>query len=283
VILMLAALSCEPSTIGRGSIQPLSLRQDFFIMYSAIAQREASALVRRYFTRRDYARIESVPETLKVARRRRYVLPTTLRVEWAGTPGLRHWTRKGCGRGTPGMIMYDPERRDLTPVREQDRFVVSVHRAADLVASTGCHAFGLAPGGSFLFGLDAKDCRYELERGFYRAIPWKRIDIVDIQGQRLLSEGCIDEEGIEKYAAAVAFIANFGRRRNPDISVIAQVSFRDNPPSHMLERIARLANIIDGIYFSYPSTHRVIPCRYCSPANLEILLKYLADAQAGSA
>jgi hypothetical protein len=67
-------------------------------------------------------------------------------MEWAGEPGVRHWVELGCGPETPGVIVYDPEGRDLTPTSELRRFPASIRRAADFVASTGCHRFGLAPG-----------------------------------------------------------------------------------------------------------------------------------------
>jgi hypothetical protein len=244
-------------------------------MYSAIASREAPALVRRYFEPGDYVRTESLPPRLRVARKHSYVLPTTLRERWVGEPGLRHWIRQGCGPGTPGTIVYDPERRTLTPAREQNNLVESVHRAAALVNSTGCHDFGLAPGAMLLFGLDDKSCTYDLDRGFYREIRWRSVDLVDIQAQRLLSDPCIVKGGVDQYASAVSHLAAYVRARNPGIFVVSQVSFRDNHPTSMIEGIARVSEVVDGIYFSYPSTNPEFPCRYCSRANLEMFLEAL--------
>jgi hypothetical protein len=48
-------------------------------------------------------------------------------------------------------------------------------------------------------------------------------------------------------------VAQFVRTRNPDIAVVSQASFRDNPPARMHQAIARVDDVIDGIYFSYPS------------------------------
>jgi hypothetical protein len=70
-------------------------------------------------------------------------------------------------------------------------------------------------------------------------------------------------------------LARFVRARNPDIAVVAQVSFRDNSPALMREGIAAVADVVDGIYFSYPSREPDIPCNYCSPENLRALLDFL--------
>lgn len=244
-------------------------------MYSANAPSDAPHLFRRYFTGADYARIESLPPNITVARRHRYVLPTTLRSRWRGDPGLRHWIRQGCGRGTPGTIVYDPEHRPLTPVQEQHDFLASIREAARLVRSTGCHAFGLAPGSRPFFGLDPDTCTYDLDAGFYPNVRWRSVDLVDIQAQRLLGDDCVDQGGTQRYASVVAAMARFVRGRNPHISVVSQVSFRDSPPSRMKIAIARVADVVDGIYFSYPSTNLETPCRYCTPANLRSLLSYL--------
>jgi hypothetical protein len=80
---------------------------------------------------------------------------------------------------------------------------------------------------------------------------------------------------VNTYYSVVSFVAQFVRTRNPDIAVVSQVSFRDHPPARMHQAIARVDDVIDGIYFSYPSTQTEIPCQYCSPANLRTLLDFL--------
>lgn len=247
-------------------------------MYSANAPREAPATFADFFTPRDYARVESLPAGIDVDRRFRYVLPTSLRVRWKGQPGVRFWTRRGCEEGTPGTIVYDPEfRPDWTPPEEVDSFVASIRRAARLVRATGCHRFGIAPGAEPFLGLDAETCEVDLDRGLYRDLPWPSIDLVDIQAQRLLGEQCLQREGLVRYEAIVSSVAAFVTNANPDIEVVSQVSFRDSDAATMKKGIARVAAEIDGIYFSYPSTHPSIPCRYCSVGELEALLEYLRD------
>lgn len=277
LVLVLGAVmlpGCSSSSVV-GS-EPSRPPADLFIIYSANAPRAAPDTFARYFAPGDYARSESLPSGVDMRRRFRYVLPTSLRVEWKGEPGVRYWTRLGCGGGTPGTVIYDPEHRPRwTPVEEVDHLVASVRRAATLVRATGCHRFGIAPGAEPLFGLDAESCEVHAQRGRYRDLPWTSIDLVDIQGQRLLSARCLKREGLARYEATVSAISRFVSDANPETEVVSQVSFRDNQPPVMKEAIAAVAHVIDGVFFSYPSTNASIPCLYCSDENLEILLEYL--------
>ena len=275
-LLLVAMVLIVPHDLpGWSPVASPILPRRLFIMYSAIAPREAPALFRRYFRRSDYARVDSVSPSFRIPRRHRYALPTTLRRRWAGEPGVRYWTGQGCGSGTPGTIVYDPERRDWTPPREQTHFAESVHRAAQLVGSTGCHAFGLAPGSTYL-GIDARSCSYSPKGSFYTDVRWKSVDLLDIQAQRLLGDYCIAKRGLNQFSSVVTSVGAFVQRQNPAISVVAQVSFRDNPPSRMLHAIASVAETVDGVYFSYPTTNPEIPCEYCSPVHLERFLQSFA-------
>lgn len=189
---------------------------------------------------------------------------------------------RGCGPSSAGMVVYDPERWWLTPVSEQRAFLPSVREAALAVRSSGCHAFGIAPGPDLLFGLDASSCRAELSAGAYRRIPWKWVDLVDIQAQRLLGDACYERGGLDGYAEVVRVLAAYVRRRNPDIEVVAQLSFRDTPPERMVAGLALVAGSLDGVFYSYPSTHPHTPCRYCSRRNLLELLRSLRGEETAS-
>ncbi len=260
--------------------RPSSEVQKLFVMYSANAPRDAPQLFERYFTEGDYARTESLSRPADVPRRFRYALPTTLRVQWNGEPGVRAWTRRGCGPDTPGTIVYDPEiRPDWTPPAEVERLAESIREAARLVRSTRCHLFGIAPGSLPFFGLDPHACEVDLDEGVYDDdLPWHTIDLVDVQVQRLIGEHCLQRDGLARYAETVTQLAAFLRRENPDIQVVAQVSFRDSDAFTMAQAIERVAEDVDGIFFSYPTTNADIPCLYCSPSELEALLRYLEDA-----
>ncbi|MDQ4145022.1 MAG: hypothetical protein M3198_15035 [Actinomycetota bacterium] len=256
----------------RGWDHPAPLRPDSSILFSALAPTEAPDIFRRYFTKNDLARADTLPNDFDFERRRLYGLPTSLRREWEGFPGVRHWVEAGCGEDTPRTIIYDPENRELTPKNEQADFLGSINKAIRMVESTGCHDFGLAPGSSILFGLDGTECTYSLADSDLYDIDWTRVDLVDIQAQRLLSPGCLEKDGLVTYEAAVSDVAQHVRKVNPDILVFSQVSFRDNDPLDMLEGLQTVGDTIDGIYFSYPSNNTDIPCEYCSPENLELFL-----------
>ncbi|MBW3595258.1 MAG: hypothetical protein KY391_06730 [Actinobacteria bacterium] len=275
----LAACSEDPA-VRRDSNPADEVRgrvvSDLFIMYSANAPRDAPATFKRFLTNRDYVRIDSIPSGIRVARRLRYALPTTLRVEWKGEHGVRYWTRRGCGRGTPGTIVYDPEFRTAwTPPEEMDDLVASIRKAARLVRATGCHRFAIAPGAEPFFGLDPDTCEVDLDKGVYRSVPWRAIDLVDFQAQRLLSDRCRRSGGVARYEETVFDLAAFVTDANPEIEVVSQVSFLDTDPSTMNDAIRRVAGVIDGIYFSYPSTNPWRECLYCTVDDLEALLGYL--------
>lgn len=269
VVAALAGAACA----APGDDAPPSLRRhDLFVMFSARAPLDAPDVFRARFTTRDLARVDTLPRGFGVPRARRYALPTSLRERWAGWPGVRHWVRRGCGRGTPGLIVYDPERRELTPPSEQRRLIASIRRAERMVRATGCHSFGLAPGSTPLFGLDPARCDFDLGRGSYRRVAWRRVDLVDVQAQRLAGDDCAARDGLARYDELVTSVARYVRARNPRIRVVTQVSFRDSPPARMVEAVARVAPVVDGVYFSYPTTNDAIPCRYCTPANMDAFL-----------
>src|SRR5918992_5301786 len=179
--------------------------RDLFIMFSPNVARDAARVVEGYLRPSDYVRVESLPPRWRsqVDRRHVYALPTTTRAAWAGEPGLRHWLQRGCGANTPGTLVYDPEHWKLTPRFEQRAFPATVARAARLTERTGCHRLGLAAGATLMYGMEREGCDFELGSGLYREVAWKLVEIVDIQGQLLLSESCEGEAGIADYARLV--------------------------------------------------------------------------------
>ncbi len=250
------------------------VQRSLFLMFSGVATRLVPDVVRRYVEPRDYLRHEYAREVGSAAAGAdRYVLPATIRARWAGVPGVPRWLG-ACGRGLD-LLMYDPEHWELTPRAEQRRWVASIRRAAALSREAGCARFGIAPDGVFLFGLHPDRCAYDLRRGGYRRIPWRLIDVVDVQAQLLISDTCAGELNVADYAEVVSSVARFARRRNPEIGIVAQVSFRHTPPLRMQEAIAAVAEDIEGIFFSYPSAGFQARCSYCSATRLEQLLRFL--------
>ena len=246
-------------------------------MFSPNVARYAARVVDGYLRPTDYVRVESVPPRwrARVNRRRVYALPTTTRASWAGEPGLRHWLRRGCGANTPGTLVYDPEHWALTPRIEQRAFPATVAHAARLTERTGCHRLGLAAGATLMYGMERRGCTYELQSGSYMDVAWELVEVVDIQAQLLLSDSCEAEAGIADYARLVTSVASLARRRNPGISVVAQVSLRQTPPERMRTAIAAVSGAVDGVYVAYPSRNTGSDCIYCTREDLRELLGYL--------
>ncbi len=274
---LVVAASC---TLGESVTEPrLSKRvqRDLFVMFSAVATRVAPRSVARYVEPRDYLRREfagRVPGR-DADDAARYVLPATVRERWADEPGVTHWVRSGCSGDGRETIVYDPEHWELTPRREQRRFVHSIGVAGRIAGRKECFSFGIAPDGVFLFGLHPERCSLELARGAYRRIPWNAVDLVDIQAQLLIGDDCVQDMGVDDYVEVIREVATTARRANPHIAVVAQVSFRHTPPSRMKTAIAAVAGDIDGVFFSYPSRGFRARCEYCSVRNLHELLRFL--------
>jgi hypothetical protein len=260
---------------GAGPTRSAHARDRLFVMLSPNIPPEAPHVFSRYLEDGDYARVETLPDDVRVERRFRYALPTTLRRRWAGEPGLRHWTARGCGRGTPGTLVYDIEHWNLTPVAEQRSFAASIREGARLAVATGCHAYGVAPDASYLFGKAGGECDYDIGSARYRDIPWDRIDLIDLQVQDLVSDECFDDYGIHDYVAVASTVATHARARNPRVLVVAQVSFRLTPPARMSRAVAAVADVVDGVYLAYPTLTHPDACRYCTPGRVRAFLSEL--------
>ncbi|MGH2820894.1 MAG: hypothetical protein ACRDJ5_09595, partial [Actinomycetota bacterium] len=196
-----------------------STRRPISLFFTARAAPDAHAVLSRHLSSHDYVGFgvaeESAGIRALIGRRHRYVLPPHLGASRAGVPGVRHWVQRGCGKDAPGMIVYDPEHWDETPSEEQRDVAGAISKAADIVHSTGCHSFGIAPDAAFMFGFDADDCSFDLEGGILRNIDWRRIDLLDVQAQRLLSGPCLQRLGLHGYRHVVSTIAAFVRERSP--------------------------------------------------------------------
>ena len=270
-LFLVSCANGDPEPPGSETL-PLGSAEHLFVMYSSNTPR---ALFDSFFTEGDYVRTDT-PAAADVTRRYRYALVTTLRRRWNGHPGVRAWTERGCGPASPGLIVYDPEfRLEWTPPSEPKNLIASVRAAARMVRATGCHRFGIAPGALPFFGLDPIDCDVDLAAGVHNRLPWRSIDLVDIQAQRLLGEHCLPRGGMDLYERTVSELAASFKRANPEIEVLGQVSFRDSEASTMRSAISRIADEVDGIYFSYPTNNPDFACNYCEPRELKTLLRYL--------
>jgi len=222
------------------------------------------AVLSRHTTERDYLSahvLREFPEIgQRVARARRYVLPTSV-------AEVQRESAKGCGADTPGLILYNGEHWPGTPTNEQADLPAAIARAKEFAAGSGCHEFGVAPDGAFA-GISPATCSYALDSAIHRLIDWTGVALFDVQAQSLLSDRCNATAGVAAYVAFVSAIARDVRKNANPPSIVAQLSFRHTPPERMATAIQALRGVVDGFYIAYPIN--VGPaCKYCSPDNLE--------------
>ncbi len=237
-----------------------------FLMFANSSDSKVFPVLRQFFEARDYVsfRIASQAPALArlIGRSHQFVLPTAL-------DGVRKYS--GCGTGKPGLVVYDIEHWNETPVSEQQQPGPSITAAARVTHADKCQLFAVAPDGQYM-GLKEGACSYDFDAGIYRRVDWTQVDLVSIQAQRLLSENCAGTLTVEDYAGFVSRAAAFLRSRNPKITVVSQFSFRYTSPGQMVEAMRKAAPSVDGFYLAYPSNQKT-PCRYCSPENVAEVLR----------
>jgi hypothetical protein len=228
--------------------------------------------LRKYVTNRDYLSVrlaQEVPELGdRVGRGHLYAMPPSL-------VGIQLESARGCGPGTPGLIVYDPEHWPETPADERLDVPAAITRGKVVARRSGCHNYGVAPDGLYI-GIRPNSCSYDLSVGIHRAVDWDGVNLFDIQAQRLLGDECSSHNGFEAYVEFVAAVTREVRARTRDLEIVAQVSFRYTPPERMIAAIQRLRETVDGFYIAYPSRLGQI-CAYCSATNLEQVLEAIRD------
>jgi hypothetical protein len=132
--------------------------------------------------------------------------------------------------------------------------------------------FGITPDGQFI-GIVTGKCQVDEANNIVRRVDLTKLDMVQFQAQRLLSDRCVQEgNGVNLYASLVSSNARAAKARNPKILVVAQFSFRYTPPERMIGAIRALQDTVDGFYLAYPATVLGTKCEYCSPENLSKVL-----------
>jgi hypothetical protein len=126
-----------------------------------------------------------------------------------------------------------------------------------------------------MYGMAADGCGLRLGRGLYRHVPWKLVDVLDIQAQLLLSNPCDTTAGITDYARLVTAVADFVSRQNPRIEIVTQVSLRATPPERASAAIDAVSSKVDGVYVAFPTRAARTRCTYCTRRDLRILLEYV--------
>lgn len=238
-----------------------------FFAFTAMGDREAMVVVNRYFKRGDFLNskiAERFPGLSKrIGRDNLYRLVATL-------DDVSSLVDEGCSReGGPGLIVYDIEEWDATPVSEKDSPPKSIANGARLVRSSGCHRYATAPARSYLSTLD--DTCDAKAGNLLADINWSQVDVLIVQAQGLLRKRCFEQFGVSNYGHYVSAVTKFVKQKNPKIRVIAEYSFRHTSPAIMSASIDSLANIVDAFYLAYPAG-QFSQCPYCTAGHLESLL-----------
>lgn len=232
---------------------------------------EALVVINKYFKEGDYLSVliaNEMPELgSRIGKSKQFKLSASL-------AAVADWANRPCNDSKgAGIIIYDNEEWDATPVDERVDIPKSIGQGADMVKASGCRAYGLAPARSFLS--KQRGCNPSPSDLNYQ-INWKRVEVLVIQAQGLLSEKCVRENGLKSYVNFISDIAKIAKKNNPKINIIGEVSFNRSTSEIISQAIDRVIQFVDGIYLAYPQDGS---CTYCSPLALEkVLSRYRQPA-----
>jgi hypothetical protein len=222
------------------------------------------AVLRKYVTSNDYLSTGIAKDNpdlaTRVGRMHTYTLP-------ASVSAVARQAQADC---RAGLIIYDGEHWSATPEREQADMPAAIAAAKSATTSAGCE-FGLAPDGQYA-GLIPKTCSYRLDDAVHRQIDLRGVALYNVQAQRLLSDECASQGGVDAYIALMTAVTNDIHAKSPGTKVSAQFSFRYTPPDRMISVIGRLRGVVDGFYIAYPVNVGGLSCQYCSAENLDKVL-----------
>ncbi len=237
----------------------------FFLFDAAPIDPGVFPVLERYFQNMDFvgARLLDADANLRQKTDRAH------QVELAnGLDMVQAVVNKGCGAGSPGTIWY------LSPpvgTAEAANPIGSIESAVRAIHASGCHQAGVIPTAQF-WGYSAA-CYYDLAASPYQQVDWTQVDRLNIQGESFLKVGC--KTGVTDYQKLVATVASYVRAKNPNIVVLAHVTFRVTPPAMMIQAITAMAGSVDGFLLAYPLYSEHL---YCTAENLETVLKAFRPA-----
>lgn len=155
------------------------------------------------------------------------------------------------------IIAYDIENWPATPLQERVNAADSISNASKIVHQAG-YKFGVTP-----------DSRILLR--WYETINWDEVDFLGMQ----LQEFSVNPEELAHYARLVS---EHVRSESPETQIFIQLSFRRTDVNDMQNAIKAVENFVDGVIVGYVADGR-IPCKYCSPENLDEILYYINIAR----
>lgn len=228
-------------------------------------KQEALAVINKYFKEGDYistAVARKLPELgRRIGRQNQYKLAPSL------AEVMELASRKCTSNHSAGIIIYDNEEWDATPKSEKEDIVKSIARGAELVEGSRCWRFGIAPARVYL-SKSRQKC-YSNPGRLNHQIDWTGIGVLVIQAQGLLQEECVEKNGVENYMKYVIGISEIAKLANPQITILAEVSFNRSRPDIIIQAIDHARYLVDGFYLAYPNLES---CKFCTPENLEMVL-----------
>ncbi len=239
---------------------------DPFFLFGATQDKGVYPVLEQYFGANDYVgrELANVDPKLRQRIERAHQFDVGLSLAEVQTA-----VTKGCGSGSAGLVVYNWSTTQRTPPAEQANPAQSLNQAATIIRSAACYQSMALPGEE-LFGYEG-NCRFNLDAGTYRQVDWKAIDLVDIQGEMLLFDGCIAQSGIVNYVKLATQLAGYLRSQNPKIQVVAQLSFRATPPPVLAQAMDALKGAVDGFLLSYPLNPQM-EHKYSLPQDLAAFL-----------
>jgi hypothetical protein len=226
----------------------------------ASSSKELAPIVEKYATPSDYVSARLVQKdpvlAARIPKSQAFWLP-------ASVAGVQQY----CSTGN--LVLYDGEHWSATPADEKADMPGAIGRAKALAKTNGC-VFGIAPDGQYA-GLIPKTCTADVNRAIHRQIDWDDIALYNIQAQRLLSDDCASQGGVDNYVSFVSQVTREVHQKNPNAKVSAQISLRYTPPDRAIAVINRLKGVVDGFYIAYPVGQN-LNCQYCTPQNLAQVL-----------
>jgi hypothetical protein len=233
----------------------------------AFASRDSDALkvVSRYFKSKDYINVlvaNDMPDFgKKINKKHRFKLSASL-------SAVSDWASRPCNDpASAGLIVYDIEPWKETPASEQADITGSILRGAEIVKASGCRGYGLAPARAYLSS-GPRECD-AIPGNMNHQVNWKDIGLLVIQAQGLLLERCVEKHGYKNYVKFVSDVTRIVKGRNPDIQVLAEVSFKRSTPDVISQAILETMSFVDGFYLAYPKGDA---CDACTPQVLEQVL-----------
>ena len=184
-------------------------------------------------------------------------------------PSLEELRRVVSISQKPGMLMYDFEQWNSTPLYEQAHAAQSFAEGADIAHDAG-YKFGVSISMHFLGFryLGRRGCSFNYSSSILPSVNWGAIDTVNLQVQRPANPNCSKGGNFSQMTAALSRMTSYIRSHNPRVYLTAELSMAEESPSTILAAARAVRRYVNGIGIAYPP-----PCSYCSAGALLTVLR----------